>query len=155
MWTTPAATEMRFGFEVTMYVMNKQFEYISSGLCKKGAKCTLFYFLWREFNELNFYTYLITNSFGKNTQIFPVCFIAPALAPASLPSPQQKSARTPPLIAPPVSCAIIKRLSGLVLFGSVVDNNTAVGRQKNRWQFFIVKCQNIGIRLSIFQIQTS
>ena len=24
MWTTPAATEMRFGFEVTMYVMNKQ-----------------------------------------------------------------------------------------------------------------------------------
>ncbi len=25
MWTKPAATEMRFGFEVTMYVMNKQF----------------------------------------------------------------------------------------------------------------------------------
>ena len=25
MWTTPAATEMRFGFEVTMYVMNKWF----------------------------------------------------------------------------------------------------------------------------------
>ena len=24
MWTKPAATEMRFGFEVTMYVMNKQ-----------------------------------------------------------------------------------------------------------------------------------
>ena len=24
MWTTPSATEMRFGFEVTMYVMNKQ-----------------------------------------------------------------------------------------------------------------------------------
>ena len=24
MWTTPKATEMRFGFEVTMYVMNKQ-----------------------------------------------------------------------------------------------------------------------------------
>ncbi|MES2663590.1 MAG: pyrroloquinoline quinone precursor peptide PqqA [Pseudomonadota bacterium] len=23
MWRTPAATEMRFGFEVTMYVMNK------------------------------------------------------------------------------------------------------------------------------------
>ena len=23
MWTTPAVTEMRFGFEVTMYVMNK------------------------------------------------------------------------------------------------------------------------------------
>jgi coenzyme PQQ precursor peptide PqqA len=23
MWTTPAATEMRFGFEVTMYVTNK------------------------------------------------------------------------------------------------------------------------------------
>ncbi|MBC7786698.1 MAG: pyrroloquinoline quinone precursor peptide PqqA [Methylophilaceae bacterium] len=23
MWTTPAANEMRFGFEVTMYVMNK------------------------------------------------------------------------------------------------------------------------------------
>ena len=24
MWTKPAATEMRFGFEVTMYIMNKQ-----------------------------------------------------------------------------------------------------------------------------------
>jgi pyrroloquinoline quinone biosynthesis protein A len=23
MWTSPKATEMRFGFEVTMYVMNK------------------------------------------------------------------------------------------------------------------------------------
>ena len=23
MWTTPAATEMRFGFEVTLYVMNR------------------------------------------------------------------------------------------------------------------------------------
>ncbi|EUJ09257.1 MULTISPECIES: pyrroloquinoline quinone precursor peptide PqqA [Methylophilaceae] len=23
MWTTPAATEMRFGFEVTMYVCNR------------------------------------------------------------------------------------------------------------------------------------
>ncbi|NBX00137.1 MAG: pyrroloquinoline quinone precursor peptide PqqA [Methylophilaceae bacterium] len=23
MWTKPVATEMRFGFEVTMYVMNK------------------------------------------------------------------------------------------------------------------------------------
>ncbi|HNZ56123.1 MAG TPA: pyrroloquinoline quinone precursor peptide PqqA [Methylophilaceae bacterium] len=23
MWTTPVATEMRFGFEVTMYVCNK------------------------------------------------------------------------------------------------------------------------------------
>ena len=23
MWTKPAATKMRFGFEVTMYVMNK------------------------------------------------------------------------------------------------------------------------------------
>ena len=23
MWTKPAATELRFGFEVTMYVMNK------------------------------------------------------------------------------------------------------------------------------------
>jgi coenzyme PQQ precursor peptide PqqA len=23
MWTTPAATEMRFGFEITMYVLNK------------------------------------------------------------------------------------------------------------------------------------
>ena len=25
MWTKPQATEMRFGFEVTMYVMNKYF----------------------------------------------------------------------------------------------------------------------------------
>ena len=24
MWTKPAATEMRFGFEVTMYVCNRQ-----------------------------------------------------------------------------------------------------------------------------------
>jgi len=23
MWTTPEATEMRFGFEITMYVMNR------------------------------------------------------------------------------------------------------------------------------------
>jgi pyrroloquinoline quinone biosynthesis protein A len=23
MWTTPSATEMRFGFEVTMYICNK------------------------------------------------------------------------------------------------------------------------------------
>ncbi|HIE90340.1 MAG: pyrroloquinoline quinone precursor peptide PqqA [Methylophilaceae bacterium] len=23
MWATPTATEMRFGFEVTMYIMNK------------------------------------------------------------------------------------------------------------------------------------
>jgi coenzyme PQQ precursor peptide PqqA len=23
MWTKPAATEMRFGFEITMYVLNK------------------------------------------------------------------------------------------------------------------------------------
>ena len=27
MWTTPSATEMRFGFEVTMYVCNKQENY--------------------------------------------------------------------------------------------------------------------------------
>jgi coenzyme PQQ precursor peptide PqqA len=25
MWTTPSAQEMRFGFEVTMYVMNKKY----------------------------------------------------------------------------------------------------------------------------------
>ena len=25
MWTKPQATEMRYGFEVTMYVMNRQF----------------------------------------------------------------------------------------------------------------------------------
>jgi len=23
MWTTPSATEMRYGFEITMYVMNR------------------------------------------------------------------------------------------------------------------------------------
>jgi len=23
MWTTPSATDMRFGFEITMYVMNR------------------------------------------------------------------------------------------------------------------------------------
>ena len=28
MWTKPTATEMRFGFEVTLYVMNKQITYI-------------------------------------------------------------------------------------------------------------------------------
>ena len=30
MWTKPAATEMRFGFEVTMYIMNKQCIIISA-----------------------------------------------------------------------------------------------------------------------------
>ena len=28
MWTAPQATEMRFGFEVTMYIMNKQFLFL-------------------------------------------------------------------------------------------------------------------------------
>ena len=37
MWTKPAATEMRFGFEVTMYVMNKQW-YISGMNTKLTSK---------------------------------------------------------------------------------------------------------------------
>ena len=36
MWTTPAATEMRFGFEVTMYVMNK-YLFVNYGYLKKEA----------------------------------------------------------------------------------------------------------------------
>ena len=38
MWTKPAATEMRFGFEVTMYVMNKYFRYCSSAFLKFEIK---------------------------------------------------------------------------------------------------------------------
>ena len=36
MWTKPTATEMRFGFEVTMYVMNKQL-YNSITYCLFGT----------------------------------------------------------------------------------------------------------------------
>ncbi len=57
--------------------------------------------------------------------------MAPALAPASAPAPQKKSARTPPLIAPPVSCAIIKRFKGLLLFGWVVERNTGAPKGTN------------------------
>ena len=41
MWTTPQATEMRFGFEVTMYVMNKEFFY-----SKKKEGFALFFYLF-------------------------------------------------------------------------------------------------------------
>ena len=41
----------------------------------------------------------------------------PACTAAYSPKPQKKSARTAPLIAPPVSCANIRRLSGSLVFG--------------------------------------
>ena len=35
MWTTPSATDMRFGFEVTMYVMNRQYQFkIDKNKCR-------------------------------------------------------------------------------------------------------------------------
>ena len=46
MWTKPAATEMRFGFEVTMYVMNKQF--VPNRI--PGRFGALF-FLWRQYDQ--------------------------------------------------------------------------------------------------------
>ncbi|MPM91551.1 hypothetical protein SDC9_138682 [bioreactor metagenome] len=43
------------------------------------------------------------SSAGKSTHMRPLCFMRPACSPASLPKPQKKSARTAPLMAPPVS----------------------------------------------------
>ena len=66
---------------------------------------------------LHLLTVVTGKSLGSNTQILPRCFIAPAFLPASAPAPQKKSARTPPLMAPPVSWAIISRFNGLLLLG--------------------------------------
>ena len=49
------------------------------------------------------------SSTGSSTHIRSGCFICPAWMPAASPSPQKKSARTGPLMAPPVSWAIISR----------------------------------------------
>ena len=57
---------------------------------------------------------------GHSIQICPCCFIFPANSPAALPVPQNRSARTSPVIAPPVSCAATGRASG-VPSGLVVD----------------------------------
>ncbi|MNN58872.1 hypothetical protein D3C81_1739440 [compost metagenome] len=48
----------------------------------------------------------------------------PAVSPAASPAPQKKSARTPPLMAEPVSCANIRRWIGSVESGHVVERNT-------------------------------
>ena len=38
MWTTPSAQEMRFGFEVTMYVMNRQYQFSNDkNKCRSAA----------------------------------------------------------------------------------------------------------------------
>ena len=42
MWTQPQATEMRFGFEVTMYVCNRQFRMKYSNY--KNTEITLWQF---------------------------------------------------------------------------------------------------------------
>ncbi len=47
---------------------------------------------------------------GISTHIRPPCFMRPAVSPAASPAPQKKSARTPPLMAEPVSCANIQAL---------------------------------------------
>ena len=72
MWTTPVATEMRFGFEVTMYVMNKNclFSYIK----KRNSKSSFFYGSLKPL--------------GNKTHIRPSCFILPAILPALFPCPQ-------------------------------------------------------------------
>ena len=41
-----------------------------------------------------------------------------------MPKPQKKSARTAPLIAPPVSCAMTRRFSGVLELGRVVARKT-------------------------------
>ncbi len=58
--------------------------------------------------------------FGSSTHILPDWRILPASAPAASPNPQKKSARTPPAIAPPVSCATMRRSSGSLVLGHVV-----------------------------------
>jgi hypothetical protein len=58
--------------------------------------------------------------FGSSTQIWPRCFMRPALSAAWPPKPKKKSARTAPRIAPPVSWPIIRRCSGTSLAGSLV-----------------------------------
>ena len=50
--------------------------------------------------------------------------ILPAWLPAGSPKPQKKSARTAPAMAPPVSCATIRRLSGSAVLGQVVARKT-------------------------------
>ncbi len=60
--------------------------------------------------------------FGHSIQICPCCFMSPASCPAASPVPQNRSARTSPAIAPPVSCAATGRTSA-VPSGLVVDNH--------------------------------
>ena len=60
----------------------------------------------------------------------PDCRIRPASAPAVSPNPQKKSARTPPAIAPPVSCATISRFRGSAVFGHVVAGMDVVDKIK-------------------------
>jgi len=54
----------------------------------------------------------------------PLRRIFPAWLPAASPNPQKKSARTPPAIAPPVSCATMRRFRGSLVLGHVVARKT-------------------------------
>ena len=62
--------------------------------------------------------------FGHRSHIRPSCRMRPASRPACVPNPQKKSARTGPRIAPPVSCASVSRVSGVVDSGIVVARYT-------------------------------
>ena len=62
----------------------------------------------------------------------PCWRMRPASVPASIPAPQKKSARTAPRIAPPVSCAAIRRTSGCEESGMVVARNTGAPRGTER-----------------------
>ena len=50
----------------------------------------------------------------------------------------------PPLIAPPVSCAIIKRFNGFVLLGSVVAKNTGAPKGTNLGSTATARSAKIG-----------
>src|SRR5580704_15778684 len=52
------------------------------------------------------------SSAGRSTTTSPACRISPARAPASSPEPKKISARAGPVMAEPVSCAIIRRRNG-------------------------------------------
>ena len=67
-----------------------------------------------------------SDPFGQSTQRRSGCFMRPACASASAPQPQKKSARTAPVIALPVSCAITARRSGTFDSGSVVSSQAIV-----------------------------
>ena len=67
-------------------------------------------------------------SLGRRTHRRPLWRMRPACSPASRPNPQKKSARTAPLMAPPVSWASIRRFRGWLELGRVVARNTGAPR---------------------------